>query len=106
MRKHIRKSTLSVAPLISGSGQQFKIIESMSYGIPVISTQKGATPFGFKQNKELIIADDSEGFAKAILCLSNEPKKMKYIRRNAFLTIKNKFSWEKVVEKLEKNIYL
>ena len=57
MPKCIKKATLAVAPLISGSGQQFKIIEAMSIGVPVISTTKGSYPFGFEHNKELFIAE-------------------------------------------------
>ena len=105
MEEYIKNSTLSVAPLISGSGQQFKIIESISNGIPVITTKKGAEPFEFKNNKELIIADNSQEFAKAIIYLSNNPEKRKLLRNKAFLSIKNKFSWHNVVDQLEKDIY-
>ncbi len=101
----IKKATVAVAPLITGSGQQFKIIEAMSHGVPVISTTKGSNPFGFKNNKDLFIADKPKEFAKSIIELCNNPKKRKSIRKNAFLNIKKKYSWEIVVEELEKNIY-
>ena len=106
MPKCIKKATLAVAPLISGSGQQFKIIEAMSNGIPVISTTKGSNPFGFEHNKDLLIADKPREFASLIIELCNDTKKRKSIRKNAFLNIKKKYSWEIVVEELEKKIYL
>lgn len=105
MEELIKKATIAVAPLISGSGQQFKIIESISHGIPVISTTRGAIPFNFKQNKELIIADKPKEFAEAIFYLSKNPKKIEVLRNNAFLAIKNKFSWYNIVNQLEKDIY-
>ena len=80
MAKCIKKATLAVAPLISGSGQQFKIIEAMSNGIPVISTTKGSNPFGFEHNKDLFIADKPTEFANSIIELCNNPKKRKSIR--------------------------
>ena len=105
MTNCIKKATIAVAPLISGSGQQFKIIEAMSNGIPVLSTTKGSDPFGFEHNKDLFIADTPREFATSIIEICNNPKMRKSIRNNAFLNIKNKYSWEILVEELEKNIY-
>ncbi len=105
MSRCIKKATLAVAPLISGSGQQFKIIEAIANGIPVLSTSKGSIPFGFKNNKDLFIADEPRDFAEAIIELCNNQDKRDSVRKYAYLNIKKNYSWERVVKKLEKNIY-
>lgn len=105
MSKCIQESLVSVAPLISGSGQQFKIIESMANKVPVITTSKAAIPFGFINKKDLIIEDDPNSFAKEIVNLCNNQKQIEKLRMNAFKTIKDKFSWEVIIKKLINEIY-
>ena len=95
----IRKSLIAVAPLISGSGQQFKIIEAMANGLPVVASSKVAIPFKFI-NKDLLIEDDYLKFADAILELKNSYKMREELRTNSFLKIKDKYSWEYSVKNL------
>jgi hypothetical protein len=47
-----------LAPIMWGSGQNSKIGESLSYGIPVITTTLGAMPWGLEHTKNTIVADD------------------------------------------------
>ncbi len=68
-QKFFQKSIIAVVPLISGSGQQNKILEAMSNGLPVITTTKGARPFGFINNKDLLIEDKSLNFASSFVLL-------------------------------------
>lgn len=105
MRECIKNSTISVAPLISGSGQQFKIIEAMANRVPVLSTSKGAKPFGFINKSDLIIADKPKSFANEIIKLIRDRRRRNYLKNNAYKKVKNNFDWEKVVGKLAKNIY-
>lgn len=97
----IRKSLLAVAPLISGSGQQFKIIEAMANGLPVVASSKVAMPFKFINKEDLLIEDDYLKFADAILELKNSSKRREELRKNSFLKIKDKYSWEYSVKNLE-----
>ena len=103
MNKVINKSIIAVAPLISGSGQQFKIIEAMANGLPVIASSKVASPFGFINKKDLIIEDDNFKFANAILNLVNNSKIRKELTKNSYLKIKDKYSWESSVKSLKSN---
>lgn len=59
-------ATVSVVPLLSGSGVKFKAIEALVAGVPCVTTSIGAEGIG---GTELFtaITDDSEAFANAIL---------------------------------------
>ena len=58
--------------MLSGSGQQFKIIESLSLGIPVVTTTIAANALKLKHNSELLVADDPRKFAECILNLFSD----------------------------------
>ena len=42
MTNLIDKSLISIAPMFTGSGQQFKVIEAIARRVPVITTSKAA----------------------------------------------------------------
>ena len=101
MRDCMRNSIIAVAPLISGSGQQNKILEAMANELPVITTSKGALPFKFKDNKHLIIRDDPLEFANALISLLRDNKKRIILTKNALIKINEAFTWESTVNRLE-----
>ena len=88
MTECMKNSTIAVAPLISGSGQQFKIIEAMANGVPVLSTSKGAKPFGFINKIDLIIADNPKSFANSIIKLFKDRKKRNYLKNKLIKKLK------------------
>tara|TARA_B100000212_G_scaffold328291_1_gene292404 strand:- start:3434 stop:4690 length:1257 start_codon:yes stop_codon:yes gene_type:complete len=102
MSDHIQKSMIAVLPLISGSGQQNKILEAISNGLPVITTNKGAQPFGFINNRELLVEDNPVNFSSAIIDLFRDYKKINKLRENAFSKVKENYTWSAVVNLLDK----
>ena len=103
MSDHIQKSIIAVIPIISGSGQQNKLLEAMANGLPVITTNKGAKPFGFINNKDLLIEDKSLNYASAILNLYRNYQRINKLREQAFLEIKKNHTWAKVVNLLDQD---
>lgn len=61
-----------VVPLRSGSGTRLKILEAMAMGNPVISTSIGAEGLPVTHEKDILIADDADTFAKYLLRLSQD----------------------------------
>lgn len=60
------EATLTIVPLLSGSGTRTKILESLAYQRPVISTSKGAEGLEFNESMGVYIFDDPLLFAKKI----------------------------------------
>jgi glycosyltransferase involved in cell wall biosynthesis len=92
---------LFVAPLFDGAGQQNKILEAMAMGIPVITTDHVNEGIGAPPSKVLLIANDPDEFALAILdLLQNNPKRMLLIDEGLkFVT--NNFNWSVNTSRLE-----
>ena len=103
MSDHIQRSIIAVVPIISGSGQQNKILEAMANGLPVITTSKGAKPFGFINNKDLLIEDKSSNFASSIINLYRDYKRINELREKAFYQIKKNYTWASVVNLLDED---
>jgi glycosyltransferase involved in cell wall biosynthesis len=57
---------LSVAPLRFGAGMKGKIITSLSYGVPCITTSIGVEGSGLVSGKDILVEDDPEKMAKLI----------------------------------------
>ena len=60
-----------VAPLRYGAGMKGKIGQSLSYGLPVITTSIGAEGFNLTQELDITIADSPEDFAESVLTVYN-----------------------------------
>ncbi len=59
-------SRVFVAPLRSGAGVKGKILQSLSFGVPVVTTTVGAEGLGLEDGRTALIADDPETFATAV----------------------------------------
>lgn len=71
---YIQRATLSIVPLRVGGGTRLKILESLALGTPVVSTTVGAEGLDLSPDKHLLLGDDAEGFAEAVVqLLLDEP---------------------------------
>jgi len=66
---HLARAKVCLAPLLSGSGTRFKILEAWAAGRAVVSTTLGAEGLGARDGEHLLLADDPDEFANAVLRL-------------------------------------
>lgn len=69
----MRSQSVLIAPLLSGGGMRIKVIEAMALGKAIVATTRGAGGIDFTPGRELVIADDAERFADAVVRLLNDP---------------------------------
>lgn len=94
-------SRISIAPMISGSGMQFKILEAMASEVPVVSTNLGLGDLKAIPNKDIMVANNSEKFINQILFLLSHPDEGQNIGlRGRDFVLKN-HSYNKLNEKFE-----
>ena len=60
-----------VAPILGGSGVRIKLLEALRAGMPVVTTRAGAAGLPLHDGAEVLIEDEPEAFARAVirLCL-------------------------------------
>ncbi|NJN16882.1 MAG: glycosyltransferase [Oscillochloris sp.] len=67
VRPAVAGAWAEVVPLLQGSGTRLKILEALALGTPVIATSKGAEGLDLQPGRDLLIADDPDVFAAAVL---------------------------------------
>jgi glycosyltransferase involved in cell wall biosynthesis len=69
----MRDATIGVVPVISGTGVRLKLLEMLSLGVPVVTTSLGALGTGCVHQEHVLIADDADSFASAVVTLLDDP---------------------------------
>jgi len=72
LKPYFDQCRLSVAPVRYGAGVKMKIVTSIGFGVPVVSTSLGAEGSGLQNGQDLLVADDPEAFADAVVRLYSE----------------------------------
>jgi len=99
VRPFYEQSTVSVVPLRAGGGTRLKILESMAFTRPVISTSIGCEGLDVCHNENIIISDKPEEFAgKTIELLQNTNLREK-ISKNARTLVEHNYSWKSIAKK-------
>ena len=66
--------SILVVPLRVASGVRMKVLEAWARGIPVVATSAAAAGLESTDGRELLLADDADGFARQIARLRDEPE--------------------------------
>jgi len=73
LRTVFARGSIMVVPLRIASGIRMKILEAWSRGVPVVATSIAARGLDATDGRELLLADDPQGFAEAVARLTEEP---------------------------------
>ncbi len=98
------KADVLLAPIRVGGGTSFKILESMASGVAVLTTPLGVVGLFAKDEREALIAKDSNEFSEKLTLLLDDKDLYEKITANARKLIEEKFDWKKIAQKLD-NIY-
>jgi glycosyltransferase involved in cell wall biosynthesis len=96
----IRSSWAVVVPLRLGGGTRLKILEAMALGTPVISTRKGAEGIDVRDGENILLADQPEELAQAVVRLLNDSTLRTHIARHARTLVKRQYDWQQIAGRL------
>lgn len=101
VQEYLARAAVAIAPMQGGSGMQFKVIEAMASGTPVVATPQALGGLEANHDEHLLVAKDAEDFAAHVVRLFNDPELQRRLAQNARKLVENKYSWEKTVAMLE-----
>jgi glycosyltransferase involved in cell wall biosynthesis len=96
-----QRASITVAPLRLGSGTRVKILDSMAWGLPVVSTALGAEGIDVIDGEHVLIRDEPQLFAEAIVRLLSDKSLWQKFRDNSGELVRERYSWDRVFEPLE-----
>ena len=100
IRTAYHAGTVFAAPLRIGTGLQNKLLEAMAMGLPCVTTTLANNALQAVHNESVVIADDTEAHANAIVRLLNDPDERERIRQNGCQFVKEHYSWQETTRKL------
>jgi glycosyltransferase involved in cell wall biosynthesis len=94
------KATITIAPLLTGGGSRYKIIESLAFGIPVVSTIQGAE--GIKPGDNgILIARDEDQFSSHCIKLLKDRKLTWEMGEKGRKFVEINYSFENIKKKIK-----
>lgn len=100
----IARAKVAVVPLLSGSGTRFKILEAWAARRAVVSTAIGAAGLGAVDGKNLLVRDDAESFAVAVIQLLADDTRREALGRAGRETYLERFTWPAAWKALERHL--
>ena len=95
IRPYIRAADVYVCPMTSGSGVKNKVLEAMSMGRPVVASSLAVEALPeVIPGQHLIVADEEEQFADALIHLLQDQTLCRILGRKARDCVKEHYSWE------------
>jgi polysaccharide biosynthesis protein PslH len=91
---YLEQATLMVVPVRVGSGMRVRILEALARGIPVVTTTTGAEGIDVRNDEHLLIADEPEAFAAAVVRLLNDPITRRRLAAAGRRLVEQKYDWQ------------
>jgi GT2 family glycosyltransferase/glycosyltransferase involved in cell wall biosynthesis len=92
---------LSVAPLRFGAGVKGKINQSMAFGVPVVATSLGIEGMELTEHEDILVADDPEDFARALIELYESEELWNRLSENGIRKARASYSTDTASKTLE-----
>lgn len=87
-----------------GSGMKVKVMESMAYGMPVVTTWEGVEGIDYQNGRECWVAESDEDLARRVRQLLEDSDQRLQMRDAARVLIEQRYSPRPVVDKMM-NVY-
>ena len=94
IRHHVAQACCVVAPLRIGGGTRVKILDAWAMGKAVVSTAIGCEGLEASDGENLLVRDDPEAFADAVLRVLDDPTIRLGLESHARRTAEQVYSWD------------
>jgi glycosyltransferase involved in cell wall biosynthesis len=101
VRPYLAGAGVYVAPLRVGGGTRLKLLEAMAMSKAIVSTTVGAEGFPVVDGQELLLADEPEEFAAAVLDLLDNPVQRAKLGGRGQAFAQANYGWDALIPQLE-----
>lgn len=93
---YLEQAGAFIVPLFAGSGMRVKILDGWRLGLPVISTTIGAEGIEYREGENILIADDPEAFAAAVVRVLRDGGLNRALRVNGRRWVEERYDWRRI----------
>lgn len=105
LKSYYHQAKIAICPMLTGTGTKIKVVEALSYHLPVICNTRGVDGLVNKSNNGCMVADHPETFSSHIIRLLEHPelyKEQSLLAKQAFqLTYKQEACYKKLDQLFE-----
>ncbi len=101
MAAELLQAALAVAPMQSGSGMQFKILEAMACGLPVVTNLLGLGSIGVTSGQGVVVAEDPNDMVHAVVELLGDQEARKKMGAMGRQFVGDNHNWDDAADAIE-----
>ncbi len=102
IRDAYAQAHLLLAPVFSGKGTRFKILEAMATGTPAVGTSIALEGLGITPGKEAIVANTAEDMANAAVSILNDKKMQAKLSAAGKDFVSKNYDWKAISKTLDR----
>lgn len=96
----LRRVGIVVVPLLEGGGTRFKILEAFAAGKAVVSTAKGCEGLAVEHERDILIADQPQAFAREVVRLLRDEALRRQLAAAGRRLVEQTYEWRLVAKEL------
>jgi len=96
------RASVAVAPLRIGAGMQNKVVQALGCELPVVATPVANEGIGAEPEKEIVLREDPEAFAQAVVALLRDPAAAARLGQAGRRFAETHWSWETHFSRMER----
>jgi len=102
IREAFATAHMLLAPIRSGKGTRYKVLEAMITGTPVVATTLAAEGLDLRSGRDVLIADTTSGLATASVKLLKDQELQQKLGMAGQKIVRQGYSWDTIAQSLDK----
>jgi len=102
IRDAYRKAHVLLAPIRSGKGTRYKVLEAMAMGLPVVGTPLSVEGLDVRPGIEALVANSPKGLAQKTVQLLKDKALQQTLAKNGKVLVTNKYDWKIISRELDR----
>jgi glycosyltransferase involved in cell wall biosynthesis len=96
VRSYFAEATAAICPIRDGGGTRIKVLDALAQGKPLVSTSIGAEGLELVPERDLLIGDTPEAFARQIGRVFDDDALRASLARQARAIVEQRYSWDRL----------
>ena len=99
---YYQNAKVALCPMLTGTGTKIKVVEALSYGLPIVCNTRGIDGLINKTDNGCLVSDDPVEFGNNIMLLLTDESEYKKQAKNAFAAFSINYEKERCYKNLDK----